>query len=160
MHCPKRLKVKGGEFPALNKVAFETLIQTEDDMAFAYWENQSLPEQDAHRKQIILACSPTVLAAGEHRETAMVPLIDSSLRGKVMDVAFRRMLHYLPEWFVVHYRRKPEGVVDGRELQVVLDCKPSDGPTLIHLISKLTAKSGMPASAAPNVERGRQHVFV
>ncbi|KAK2832711.1 hypothetical protein Q5P01_016600 [Channa striata] len=191
------------------KQAFETLIQTEDDMAFAYWENQSLPEEDAHRyvciphvpgfwdrvlvgniplpstgaeavtgpdiylprlfdvdmgshaflwccfvlrKQIILAmwCT-TVLAAGEHRETAMVPLIDSSLRGKVTDVAFRRMLHYLREWFVVRYRRKPEGVDDGRELHVVLDCKPSDGPILIHLISKLTAKSGMRASVAPNV---------
>ncbi|KAK2812876.1 hypothetical protein Q5P01_000953 [Channa striata] len=199
------------------KQAFETLIQTEDDMAFAYWENQSLPEEDAHRyvciphvpgfwdrvlvgnipppstgaeavtgpdiylprlfdvdmgshafhwccfvlrKQIILAmwCT-TVLAAGEHRETAMVPLIDSSLRGKVTDVAFRRMLHYLREWFVVRYRRKPEGADDGRELHVVLDCKPSDGPTLIHLISKLTAKGGMRASIAPNVRPLRKRPF-
>lgn len=186
-------------------------------MAFAYWENQSLPEEDAHRyvciphvpgfwdrvlvgnipppstgaeavtgpdiylprlfdvdmgshafhwccfvlrKQIILAmwCT-TVLAAGEHRETAMVPLIDSSLRGKVTDVAFRRMLHYLREWFVVRYRRKPEGADDGRELHVVLDCKPSDGPTLIHLISKLTAKGGMRASIAPNVRPLRKRPF-
>ncbi|KAK2814716.1 hypothetical protein Q5P01_000550 [Channa striata] len=112
------------------------------------------------RKQIILAmwCT-TVLAAREHRETAMVPLIDSSLRGKETDVAFRRMLHYLREWFVVRYRRKPEGVDDGRELHVVLDCKPPDGPTLIHLISKLKAKSGMRASARPKVRPLRKRPF-
>ncbi|KAK2832690.1 hypothetical protein Q5P01_016579 [Channa striata] len=118
------------------------------------------PEDDTHRKQIILAilCT-TAPAAGEHHRTPMVPLIDSSLRGKVTDVAFRRMLHYLREWFVVHYRRKPEGIDDRRELHVVLDCKPSDGPTLIHLISKRTAKSRMRVSIAPNICPLRKRPF-
>ncbi|KAK2821073.1 hypothetical protein Q5P01_024032 [Channa striata] len=100
-----------------------------------------VPTASEQRKQILLAmwCT-TVLAAGEHRETVMVPLINSSLRGKVTDAAFRRMLHYLREWFVIH-------------------CKPSDGPTLIHLISKLTANSGMRVSTAPSVRLLRKRVF-
>lgn len=108
------------------------------------------------RKQVILAlwCTKgTTRAEGNEgaagRGTSLVPLYDPCLRDKVREVPFKRMLHFLREWFLVQYCNKRALPLDGkrdscsgRELHVVLDCKPSEALTLKHLIVEVARQSG------------------
>ncbi|XP_078797131.1 uncharacterized protein LOC144994583 [Oryzias latipes] len=94
------------------------------------------------KEQIVLAawCTTRVCQGGSMR---VLPLIDSSLRETVSEVKFKRMIFLLRTWFTVQYRSREGGGRVERDIHVVLDCKPLDGPTIVQAIAELAARSGM-----------------
>ncbi|XP_045081827.1 uncharacterized protein LOC123492750 [Coregonus clupeaformis] len=89
-----------------------------------------------YKKQIILAMWYTCVSSrGQH---TVVPVVDTSVRDITTTMAFRRMVFYLSRWFTAQYVSPTE-----RQLNVVLDCKPSEGSTLVHIIALLASRSGM-----------------
>ena len=94
------------------------------------------------KKQIILAMWCTD-ARGNGRPR-VVPLVDADLRYYTTSPEFRCMAFYLCKWFTAQYTSP------ARELKVVLDCKPSQGATFVHVIAFLASKIGM-THVTPNV---------
>ncbi|XP_036066914.1 uncharacterized protein LOC118598360 [Oryzias melastigma] len=175
------------------KRAFQTVLQNPaNDMSFAYWDNQVLPEEDAHR----YVCIPHVPGFWDHMlvgkwcpastqgvigpdlllprlfdvdmgghsfhwccfvlkedillvawcrkdNSLVVPLIDSSLREIVSHTAFRKMMFYLRTWIEVQYSWRRDAERVKRNVHAVLDCKPSEGPSIAHVVARLAARSGM-----------------
>ncbi|XP_078807016.1 uncharacterized protein LOC144996400 [Oryzias latipes] len=94
------------------------------------------------KEQIILAawCTTKVYQGGSMR---VLPLIDSSLRGTVSEVEFKRMIFLLRTWFTVQYHSREGGEGLEREIHTVLDCQPLEGPTIVQTIAELALRSGM-----------------
>lgn len=88
------------------------------------------------RKQIVLAMWCTNVA----RRGAMkvCTLADNTLKNFTTSIEFRKMVFYLCRWFEAQYASQ-----SARPLKVVLDCKPSEGSTLVHFMALLASKSGM-----------------
>ncbi|RVE55585.1 hypothetical protein OJAV_G00234810 [Oryzias javanicus] len=191
--CVQIMLAEGTPAPDELKQAFQTVLQNPaNDMSFTYWDNQVLPEEDAHR----YVCIPHVPGFWDHMlvgkwcpattqevigpdlllprlfdvdmgghsfhwccfvlkeqillvawcrkdNSLVVPLIDSSLRGIVSHIAFRRMMFYLRTWIEVQYRWRKDVEGVKRNVHTVLDCKPSEGPSIAHVVARLAAQSGM-----------------
>ncbi|XP_028974609.1 uncharacterized protein LOC114835055 [Esox lucius] len=88
------------------------------------------------KTQVILAmwCS-SVCVTGQLK---VLPLVDNTLNNFTSAIEFRRMLFYLTRWFKAQYGSTVE-----RQLKVVLDCKPSEGSSLVHVIAILAWRCGM-----------------
>lgn len=88
------------------------------------------------KKQIILAmwCN-SVPRRGQPK---VLPLVDNALKHFTTSIEFRRMVFYLSRWFTAQYVSPTD-----RQLKVVLDCKPSESFTLVHIIALLAYRSGM-----------------
>ncbi|XP_055362714.1 uncharacterized protein LOC114850818 isoform X2 [Betta splendens] len=88
------------------------------------------------QEQVILAMWCTLVP--ERGLPKVVPLVDTTLKPITSSKEFRNMVFFLARWFTVQYASQKE-----RQLKVVLDCKPSEGSTLVHIIALLAYKSGM-----------------
>lgn len=89
------------------------------------------------KKQIILTMWCTSKPRGEG-QCKVSTLVESALKSFTASIEFRRMVFYLSRWFTAQYVSPPH-----RLLNVVLDCKPSEGPTLVHVIAFLASRLGM-----------------
>lgn len=87
------------------------------------------------KKQIILAMWCTHL--NRKGAVKVCTLADTSLKNITTCFEFRKMVFYLCRWFEAQYS-SPD-----RPLKVVLDCKPSEGATLVHIIALLASRAGM-----------------
>lgn len=85
------------------------------------------------KKQIVLAMWCT---SGPRPK--VLSLVDISLRKHTASPEFRSMVTYLSRWVTAQYVRPR-----GRQLKVVLDCKPSEGASLVHAVASLASKCGM-----------------
>lgn len=88
------------------------------------------------KKQIILAMWCT--SVPRRGQPKVLPLVDNTLRNLTSSTEFRKMVFYLCRWFTAQYVSPTE-----RELNLVLDCKPSEGSTLVHFICLLASRCGM-----------------
>ncbi|XP_034146530.1 uncharacterized protein LOC117592742 isoform X2 [Esox lucius] len=95
------------------------------------------------KTQVILAmwCS-SVCVTGQLK---VLPLVDNTLNNFTSAIEFRRMLFYLTRWFKAQYGSTVE-----RQLKVVLDCKPSEGSSLVHVIAILAWRCGMESVTLKN----------
>ncbi|KAJ8009854.1 hypothetical protein DPEC_G00068510 [Dallia pectoralis] len=99
------------------------------------------------KKQIILAMWCT--SAPKRGQPKVITLVDSALKTYTESVDFKTMVLYLCRWFTVQYV-SPQN----RQLKVVLDCKPSEGSSLVHVVASLASKIGMP-EVAPGLSQIR-----
>ncbi|KAM9398679.1 uncharacterized protein ACWYII_031232 [Salvelinus alpinus] len=88
------------------------------------------------KKQIILTMWCTSMPS--RGQPKVFTLVDSTLKNHTSSIEFRRMVFYLCRWFTAQYGSPPD-----RQLNMVLDCKPSEGPTLVHVIAFLASRLGM-----------------
>ncbi|KAI4822176.1 hypothetical protein KUCAC02_007735 [Chaenocephalus aceratus] len=85
------------------------------------------------KKQIVLAMWCT---SGPRPK--VLSLVDISLRKHTASPEFRSIVTYLSRWVTAQYVRPR-----GRQLKVVLDCKPSEGASLVHAVASLASKCEM-----------------
>ncbi|XP_032363714.1 uncharacterized protein LOC116677135 isoform X2 [Etheostoma spectabile] len=76
----------------------------------------------------------------------VIPIVENDLRSYTDSPKFTDMVFYLREWFTAQYTSP------SRELNMVLDCKPSQGSTFVHFIAYLASKIGM-RCVTPNVSQ-------
>ncbi|XP_029529896.2 uncharacterized protein LOC115137711 isoform X1 [Oncorhynchus nerka] len=88
------------------------------------------------KKQIILTMCCTSLP--RRGQSKVVTVVGNTLRNLTSSIEFRRMVFYLCGWFTAQYVSPQD-----RRLNVVLDCKPSEGATLVHVIALLASRIGM-----------------
>ncbi|XP_038838255.1 uncharacterized protein LOC120035866 [Salvelinus namaycush] len=88
------------------------------------------------KKQIILTMWCTLLP--RRGQSKVVTVVDNTLRNLTSSIEFRRMVFYLCRWFTAQYVSPQD-----RRLNLVLDCKPSEGATLVHVIALLASRIGM-----------------
>lgn len=87
------------------------------------------------KKQIILAMWCTHV--NKKGVVKVCTLADTFLKNVTTCLEFRKMVFYLCRWFEAQYSSSE------RPLKVVLDCKPSEGATLVHVIALLASRAGM-----------------
>lgn len=108
------------------------------------------------KRQIILAmwCS----AVSSTGRSEVFPLVHNRLKNITTGLEFRGMVVYLSQWFKVQYMTPTE-----RPLAVVLDCKPSDGSSVVDVITVLASKSGMVSVTPKHTKRlvrcDKDHTF-
>lgn len=97
------------------------------------------------KKQIILTMWCTSLPRGG--QSKVVTVVDNTLTNLTSSNEFRRMVFYLCRWFTAQYVSPQD-----RPLNLVLDCKPSEGATLVHVIALLASRIGM-ETVTPHLAR-------
>lgn len=86
--------------------------------------------------QVILAMWCT--AVDETGGVSVLPLTHKNVRSLTSSEEFRCMAYCLFRWFTVQYGQEPH-----RQVKIVLDCMPSESPSLVHILSLIAAKCGM-----------------
>ncbi|XP_049892048.1 uncharacterized protein LOC126384796 [Epinephelus moara] len=94
------------------------------------------------KKQIVLAM--WCISVPKQGQPKVFTLVDTALRSITTSTEFKSMVFYLSRWFTAQYASPP-----GRQLHVVLDCKPSEGSSVVHIIALLASRSGMDSVALP-----------